>query len=164
MTIDRVKLVSTSPNYSTIPIGLLSLDYVTIPIFENADPSERDVRSVLRVDPPNHPETVSISSAGGEPGGRSYSGHSAYHPIVVATHILPLLLVQALYTETPLPQLLSRHQLVPDCKNITKASKSSLHSTPYYSPLHLHWGLRPHQLPASHSLTNRMAISRGDWS
>jgi spartin len=65
LTIDRASLSSTSPNYPTIPIGLLSLECVTIPLSENADPSERDVWLVLRIDPSNQPPTVSPTSTGG---------------------------------------------------------------------------------------------------
>jgi spartin len=54
LTIDKVNLASTSPNYPTIPNGLLSLECVTIPISENANPNERDVWLVLRIEPPNH--------------------------------------------------------------------------------------------------------------
>lgn len=63
LTIDRASLSSTSPNYPTIPIGLLSLECVTIPISENAGPTDRDVWLVLRIDPSSQPATVSKSSA-----------------------------------------------------------------------------------------------------
>ena len=65
LTIDRASLSSTSPNYPTIPIGLLSLECVTIPLSENAGPSERDVWLVLRIDPSNQPARLSPSSPGG---------------------------------------------------------------------------------------------------
>jgi spartin len=62
LTIDRVNLASTSPNYPTIPIGLLSLECVTIPMVENADPNERDVWLVLRIDPPEQSAKLSGAS------------------------------------------------------------------------------------------------------
>ena len=65
LTIPGVNLASTSPNYPNIPIGLLSLECVTIPILENADPSDRDVWLVLRVDPPNQPANASSPSTAG---------------------------------------------------------------------------------------------------
>ena len=66
LTIDSASLSSTSPNYPTIPIGLLSLECVTIPTSENAaDPSERDLWLVLRIDPSNQSADLSTSSPDG---------------------------------------------------------------------------------------------------
>ncbi len=66
LTIDRTSLSSTSPKYPTIPVGVLSLECVTIPISENAaDPSERDLWLVLRIDPSNQPANLSTSSLDG---------------------------------------------------------------------------------------------------
>jgi len=65
LTIDRANLSSTSPNYPTIPIAVLSLECVTIPVAENADPGERDVWLVLRIDPSNQPAKVTSPTGGG---------------------------------------------------------------------------------------------------
>ena len=63
LTIDGASLSSTSPIYPTIPVGLLSLECVTIPISEHgADPSEHDLWLVLRIDPSNQPGKVPTSS------------------------------------------------------------------------------------------------------
>ena len=102
LTIDRVKLVSTSPNYPTIPIGLLSLECVTIPIFENADPSERDVWLVLRVDPPNHPETVSAGSAGGSLELAIPATQRIIYSRSISTYTLPLTGTGAIYGDATL--------------------------------------------------------------
>jgi len=91
LTIDRVNLASTSPNYPTIPIGLLSLECVTIPLFENADPSQRDVWLVLRIDLPNQPAKTSTSPSGS--GGLELALPATQHIIhnrSINTYTLPL--------------------------------------------------------------------------
>ena len=65
LSIDKASLSSTSPNYPTIPIGLLSIECVTIPISENAGPREYDMWLILRIDPSNQPANVSTGSASG---------------------------------------------------------------------------------------------------
>ena len=61
LTIDGASLSSTSLNYPIIPIGLLSLEGVTIPISENAGPSDRDVRLVLRTYWPVQPASKRLN-------------------------------------------------------------------------------------------------------
>ena len=65
LTIDRASLSSTSPNYPTIPIGVLSVECVTIPISEISGPSECDFWLVLRIVPFNQPTNVPTSPASG---------------------------------------------------------------------------------------------------
>jgi len=102
LTIDRVNLVSTSLNYPTLPIGILSLECVTVPIFENADPSERDVWLVLRIDPSNHQANASTSPAAGGLELALPATQHIIHNRSINTYTLPLTGPGAIYGDATL--------------------------------------------------------------
>ena len=103
LTIDGASLSSTSPNYPTIPVGLLSLECVTIPISETAaDPSEHDLWLVLRIDPSNQPADLSTSSPDGSLELALLATQHIIHDTSINTYTLPLTGPGAIYGGTTL--------------------------------------------------------------